>query len=88
MTGPLWLTSFVAALLDDTGALKIRSKGFIVSCANLQIAKAPKHFHSVQCYFILTPDYVMWPMTGTAEPRLIIRTDLDMPDGQPVSRGD
>jgi hypothetical protein len=88
MTGPDWLAPFTLTQRDPDGALRIRTKGFVVNFADPRFAALPVRFRGVHyCHFI-APEHLRALLEGRAEPGVVVgrAVALDapaMPAGAP-----
>ncbi len=77
MTGPDWLKPYTMTSVDETGALHIATRGFVVNFTDLQFAKMPERFRGVHyCHFI-APEYLRALLKGDAEPGAVIGRAID-----------
>lgn len=72
MTGPDWLAPFTLTGRDPDGALRIRTKGFVVNFTDPRFAGLPVRFRGVHyCHFI-APEHLRDLLEGRAEPGTVV----------------
>lgn len=84
MTGPDWLAPFTLTSVDADGALRVRTKGFIVGFLDPQFAASPVRFRGVHyCHFI-APEHLQDLLAGKAMPGAVVGrlVDTSTPPGR------
>lgn len=77
MTGPDWLKPYTMTSVDETGALHVATRGFIVNFSDPQFAKMPERFRGVHyCHFI-APEHLRAVLRGEAGPGAVIGRAID-----------
>lgn len=84
MVGPDWLAPFTMTYVDDSGALHVATKGFIVNFTDPQYEKAPARFRGVHYCHLIAPEYLQALMEGSAEAGVTVGAEVDR-SGPPPS---
>jgi hypothetical protein len=81
MTGPNWLAPFAMTGVDPDGALRIFTRGFVVTFEDPTYNMLPPRFRGVHyCHFI-APDHLRDLLEGRAKPGAIIGRRPEIPPG-------
>jgi len=76
--GPQWLAAYTGTVVDPSGALSVRTKGFVVDFNDPRFANAPARFRGVHyCHFI-EPNHLRAVATGAASPGVVIGREVDL----------